>query len=838
MDNQQVNEFGDPIQDSQNYGIDINTRNEFGDLVVNPNKPSTQVSEEPSGYYEGFLSGLSNDENNKVFWLAKRRFPEIYNEGKDPSLYYAFDKNERLFYMDPETGQKKYEFEDSYLLDDISYLDNIGPAGQFLTEVAGGMKGLVKGAPLGIPGMIVGGIKGTGKGALYAYGVRQGLSTALGGPPLNIDKAAEDGLIAAAFGGLPFGGPPKAAGTAFGKKLLNTFPGTDGRSILKDIVRNGGNDADSVLAYMNKVYPDIKISRAEATGLVGSKGYQAEAFISKHARNEKMLRHYADRNERVKYHAEKFIDKITEGTFVGGRKTKIAIGDADDEITRLAKEYIDKEKELLRQRTKPMYKDAYEWDTKIDVSDFVDDLTKKLEDKNIKGNYRKSLESIKDSFTDLNTGQLKDTTELLHNTLKNDFRPLIETLTKDNQRRIKQEISTIRSKLSNRMKEQNPLYAQVTGIYDDALGNAQILDRSIVGQFAKIANLSGEQGLRATKKLFSGNIKPREINELKKILQSTDEGADAWQNLKGTWLATQFDDAVVKQINPLGEPHAFLRALGIKSPQRAFTPIGQLDDMSPEALSKITSFEATGKKAKMWQAIMEPEELKSFIDLTNMMHMVGRIQTQAGSDTFANVRLGELIANEARQVLGSDEVGKQVGRKVGGFFAALGDIPSRLTGYGFKDLMSLTRNRQNQAYVDLLIKHIIDPKLSAETALMLDSASPYVYAISQAFARGGKERVEDLVEATQGITSDTELKESRRRRSETGSDYEILDSVQETPEDTSDLQSSIQNFQMPNIKGSAFPDTGKINPAVSPTVLPNPQDRELAMRRSGLAGLV
>jgi len=388
------------------------------------------------------------------------------------------------------------------------------------------------------------------------------------------------------------------------------------------------------------------------------------------------------------------------------------------------------------------------------------------------------------------------------------------------------------------MKEQNPLYAQVTGIYDDALGNAQILDRSIVGQFAKIANLSGEQGLRATKKLFSGNIKPREINELKKILQSTDEGADAWQNLKGTWLATQFDDAVVKQINPLGEPHAFLRALGIKSPQRAFTPIGQLDDMSPEALSKITSFEATGKKAKMWQAIMEPEELKSFIDLTNMMHMVGRIQTQAGSDTFANVRLGELIANEARQVLGSDEVGKQVGRKVGGFFAALGDIPSRLTGYGFKDLMSLTRNRQNQAYVDLLIKHIIDPKLSAETALMLDSASPYVYAISQAFARGGKERVEDLVEATQGITSDTELKESRRRRSETGSDYEILDNVQETPEDTSDLQSSIQNFQMPNIKGSAFPDTGKINPAVSPTVLPNPQDRELAMRRSGLAGLV
>ena len=838
MDNQQVNEFGDPILDSQNYGIDINTRNEFGDLIVNPNKPSIQVSDDPSGFYEGFLSGLSNDENNKVFWLAKRRFPEIYNEGKDPSIYYAFDKNGRLFYIDPESGQSKFEFEDSWIADDVSYTDNIGPAGQFLTEVAFGMKGIAQGVKGGIPGMVVSGIKETGKGAIYAYGVRQGLSTALGGPPLNIDKAAEDTVIASIFGGIPFGGPPKAAKTSFGRFLLDSFPGTDGRSILKDIVRNGGNDADSILAYMNRVYPDIKISRAEATGLVGSKGYQAEAFISKHARNEKMLRHYSDRNERVKYHAEKFIDDVLEGRMVGGRKSKIVIGDPDDEITRLAKEYIEKEKKALAQRTKPMYDDAYGFDTKIDVSDFVEELNQTLADKNVKGNYRKSLETIRDSFTDQNTGQLKDTTELLHNTLKFDFRPMIESLTKDNQGTIKNQISNIRGRLSNRIKEQNPFYEQVTAIYDDALGTAQVLDRSIVGQFAKVANLSGEQGLRATKKLFSGNIKPREIKELKRILQSTDEGADAWQNLKGTWLATQLDNAVVNQINPLGEPHAFLRALGLKSPKRAFKPIGELDRMTPEQLAKETAFDATGTKARMWQAILEPEELKNFIDLTNMMHMVGRIQTQAGSDTFANLTLGELIARESRQILGSGNVGEQSLAKVGGFFTALGDLPSRILGGGFKDLMALTRSRQGEAYTDLLIKHIIDPKLSAETALILESASPYVYAISQAFARGGKERLEDFIEATQGVTSETELKESQRRRSETGSDYEILDSAQEAPVDTSDLQSSIQNFNMPNIEGSAFPDTGKINPAVSPTVLPNPQDRELAMRRSGLASLV
>ena len=56
------------------------------------------------------------------------------------------------------------------------------------------------------------------------------------------------------------------------------------------------------------------------------------------------------------------------------------------------------------------------------------------------------------------------------------------------------------------------------------------------------------------------------------------------------------------------------------------------------------------------------------------------------------------------------------------------------------------------------------------------------------------------------------------------------------------IGSQIKNVN-PNTTSSlmnipAFPDTGKINPAVSPTVLPNPQDRELAMRKSGLASLV
>ena len=62
------------------------------------------------------------------------------------------------------------------------------------------------------------------------------------------------------------------------------------------------------------------------------------------------------------------------------------------------------------------------------------------------------------------------------------------------------------------------------------------------------------------------------------------------------------------------------------------------------------------------------------------------------------------------------------------------------------------------------------------------------------------------------------------------------------------LQGSIDNFQMPQVQGSMFdapppsmapPPTLAPQQMVSPTLLPNEDDREIAMRqRAGIAGLV
>ncbi len=65
--------------------------------------------------------------------------------------------------------------------------------------------------------------------------------------------------------------------------------------------------------------------------------------------------------------------------------------------------------------------------------------------------------------------------------------------------------------------------------------------------------------------------------------------------------------------------------------------------------------------------------------------------------------------------------------------------------------------------------------------------------------------------------------------------------VMEAPMNTGDLQTSIDSFQVPTVGGNIFSPNKTLSPQqmLSPTVLPNEDDREIAMRQQmGIAGLV
>jgi len=66
--------------------------------------------------------------------------------------------------------------------------------------------------------------------------------------------------------------------------------------------------------------------------------------------------------------------------------------------------------------------------------------------------------------------------------------------------------------------------------------------------------------------------------------------------------------------------------------------------------------------------------------------------------------------------------------------------------------------------------------------------------------------------------------------------------IQQMPQNiVDDLQTSIDSFQVPTVGGNIFSPNKTLSPQqmLSPTVLPNEDDREIAMRQQmGIAGLV
>jgi hypothetical protein len=489
-----------------------------------------------------------------------------------------------------------------------------------------------------------------------------------------------------------------------------------------------------------------------------------------------------------------------------------------------------------------MYKNAYDTDVTIDVSKELKQIQDVIADVNVSAEKKAIYKKLEQGLLDANTGNARNTTELLHQGLKDNFARQINKLSgkgKQPDPELKREVSLLRRSISDKMKEANPAYKEVTGIYDDAMGTAQYLDRSIVGQFASIADQGGQKAATLTKRLFSGNIKPKEINELKSILQQTEDGATAWQNLKGTWLRTQWDDVIASQKNPLNQPNAFLRALGIPNPSKAMPlPVGRIGsyNVSDELAEEITKYNLQGTKAKMWEAIFEPEELDNFIGMTNMMQMVNRIQTSGGSDTFSNLAIDQLMTKEATQILGNQNMLEGGVVKVGGLIQSLINIPSRLGGYAVGNGLDVGLGnligRQKDAYMDVLISHIVDPKKVTETQAILEATKPITYAVSQTFARGGVDGVANLIETT------SRTDKLREERAEIRAQEEA--EAQPVTPPTEDLQGAIQSFEVPQIDQPLF-DEPISNTMPSPTLLPNPKDQEIAMnqqmRKTGIAGL-
>tara|TARA_E500000081_G_scaffold12479_1_gene15154 strand:- start:826 stop:3381 length:2556 start_codon:yes stop_codon:yes gene_type:complete len=787
--------------------------------------------EEKSSVGTALLQGLSNDQGYQTAWLAQQRFPELVERGIDPVDYYFLDEDEDIAYIDPYSNEVVKEFKDNLLVDTARYA---GPTAQFLGELGVGTAGLVGGAFLtGNPfGAAAGGAGGTALGGGAVYAGRAGISAAFDGPPLKTSKLADDLMVSSAFGAIPFGTKAaQLAGSAF-RTASTRFPGKDGKTALETILRDGGETIDEKVAFAKERF-GVDLTRAEAQGIMSNAG-AIQRYLQMQPGSQKLWDFYHNRQLQVEEAADVFFNEILRGDYLAGLKRSRLSGrqglDPDVDLTKASDEVLKKLSAKRQERASPVYKNSFdlELEAPIDVSDIARQLQMDLADPNLRGKARSVKQDLLDALTDFSglskTTQgelaLKDNTEMLHNALTNDFRPLIEGLTKDAQLTLRREVSRIREKVSNKLKAANPEYARATAIYDPSKGHLQVLDRSVINNLAQAAELGGEQAARLTQKLFSGNIKPKDIRLLRRLIQTEDP--QVWQNIKGTWLRTQFDDAITSSVNPLGVNNKFLSRLGIR---------GRV--MMGRGAEKVR-----GTKAKVFSEILDPQELDNFVGLVEMMQATSFIASRGGSPTQPLLALQKLLDKETRGL----------GRMAAGAVRAAMEIPQRILIRGFDDATAATIAFQREVYEDKLIDALIDPTVAADLAKAINAVNPAVYFVSQAATRGGAEVFDSILE-DRLVPDKINPTTGQLERGPQG--IEMIESAKEVtqPEQPlEDPQAMLQGLSVPQVGGdvSAFEPLpqgpsetlamGQIDPAMSPTILPSDKDRELAMRLRGPLG--
>ena len=148
------------------------------------------------------------------------------------------------------------------------------------------------------------------------------------------------------------------------------------------------------------------------------------------------------------------------------------------------------------------------------------------------------------------------------------------------------------------------------------------------------------------------------------------------------------------------------------------------------------------------------------------------------------------------------------------------------------DISGYLSQGQKDAYIDLLISHIVDPTKRIVLQEAVKQVTPNVYRLTQVFSRSGLEGIKELSDYLDGVD---EIEEEKINPS--------FGPLQENEEiDVENLQSQLNDFEMPMVDQDLFqtePSELTTMEMASPTILPDERDREIAMRRqAGIAGLV
>jgi len=744
-------------------------------------------------------SHLFFDDDTRIDFLASERFPgdpmgSMKYVNIDGDLYYQNPNGEKVFNGTKYTKEFPNNEAVGFFGDKV--VPNLMPASTFVADVGGGMAGAKAGFKQGLRlianpanpatknpyvagAVLLGSTAAGGFGGNYLLGgvARTGREATIDQfyslPPEEIAAAHNDLLISSAFSLIPFG--QGSMGTA---KLLNVF--NKDPDALKYLVELRGT-TDETIQEAKRFGFDLTPAQADQ---IGSRGADLQYFLSRQPDARKITQFYDSQAMQISEAIRTFADDI------GSQSGKV--GDVNTRLVDTSKRVLDELTAKRKQRATRLYNILKEspggikvnhMDNVIDLIDskiageVLDESGKVVNVIRPADETVKNLEKFKKMFFDKDGVLVEDLMEL-------DARRTTEMkkLAFALQGEGTGDAGTIFGIMDNMtalMDESAPMYRQARRVYDPNKPALQLVEKSAIGRFGKI--MTDKQTATAMKNLFDPNVSLKSLRNSRRILQAADP--ELFKDIKKQFILDQYDK--------------FFRAESLQKGMPGFQ-----------------KYFSGNKTEAMMKEMLEPEEFANFSRMNELMGMAFKIPT-SGSQTQPLTEMASQLAHEG---LGGKTKAAQTG-------LALINLAGRFaTGRLGEDVIGRIAKDQQQGYLNILTDQLLE---GPDTIKNLDEVYNFFntneFMIKQTGLRGGVEGYQGITEpSVQPYTGNEQPAQPEQPGYE-----DLLNQINSmSPTDGAMNQPA---FDMPS-SDLAPPQM------LSPTILPDEKDREIAMRQMGGLG--
>ena len=412
----------------------------------------------------------------------------------------------------------------------------------------------------------------------------------------------------------------------------------------------------------------------------------------------------------------------------------------------------------------------------VDTTPILSKIDQQLANPELDPDVTQTLQSFRDLLFDANGNKIENMMAL-HDRRAGSIENLIKANIGTDQG---SRLISLREDLTSLFDAADDTYRLARRVYDPTKPALQLVERSVIGKLSKV--MTDKATSRAVLDLFDPNVSIQSIRNAKRVLRAVDP--EAFKDAKKFFVTNKLDELMRQSID--------------------------------QGLPQFQQFFAKSKTNRMMQEMLEPEEYQSF---SRMIEILGKAMSvpKGGSQTQPLQSIEKMLADDT----------SGLGMKTSRFLLSALRLPGRLIqGTVGDDLLRSIAMKQADAYYKELADALFDPEAAINIERAYQYFAPLEFATKQAVTRGVSEGVDALTQEDEPYQPTSEQL-----------DKMIEQQIEMNERSLQNPQSSLNLDLFEPLPPT--PATPMGDPSLlGPSVLPRAADREIAARRSGIAGLV